>query len=76
MTYRELVSDPLAVVQRIYERLDIRLSEVALERIRRLASARSQYKKDRRDRTAMADLGLDCAAEKPRFEEYCFRFGI
>ena len=76
VTYRELVSDPLAVVRRIYERLDIRLSEVAAERMQRLASARSQYKKGRHDRTAMADLGLDCAAENPRFEEYCSRFGI
>src|SRR6516165_4068890 len=76
VTYRELVSDPLAVVRRIYERLDIRPSEVAAERMRGLASARSQYKKGRRDRTAMADLGLDCAAERPRFEEYCSRFGI
>jgi len=49
VTYRELMSDPLAVVRRIYERLD---------------------------RAAMADLGFDCAAEKPRFEEYCSRFGI
>ena len=76
VTYRELVSDPLAVVRRIYERLDIQLSEVAAERMQRLASARSQYKKGGRDRTAMADLGLDCGAEKPRFEEYCSRFGI
>ena len=76
VTYRELVSDPLAVVRRIYERLDIRLTEVAVERMRGLVSARSRYKKGRRDRTAMVDLGLDCAAEKPQFEEYCSRFGI
>jgi Sulfotransferase family len=76
VNYRELVSDPLAVVRRIYERLDIRLSVTAAERMRRLASARSHYKKGRHDRTAMADLGIDCAAEKPRFEEYCSRFGI
>jgi LPS sulfotransferase NodH len=48
VTYRELVSDPLAVMQRIYERLDIRLSEVAAERMRRLASARSRYEKGSR----------------------------
>jgi len=48
VTYRELVSDPLAVVQRIYERLDIRLSEVATKRIRRLASTRSRYEKGSR----------------------------
>ena len=45
VTYRELVSDPLTVVRRIYERLDIRMTEVAVERMRRLASARSRYEK-------------------------------
>lgn len=76
VTYRELVSDPLAVVRRIYERLDIRLAEVAAERMRRLASARSRYKKGRRDNTPSADLGVHRTADMHRFEDYCFRFGI
>jgi len=77
VTYRELVSDPLAVVRRIYERLDIRLTEVAAERMQRLASARSRYEKGHRERPPLADLGLDCAgAETPRFKEYCSRFGL
>jgi hypothetical protein len=41
VTYRELVADPLGVVRRIYEHY-IRLSVMAAERMRRLASARSQ----------------------------------
>ena len=48
VTYRELVCEPLAVARRIYERLDIRLTEVAAERMRRLASARSPYEKGSR----------------------------
>jgi hypothetical protein len=76
VTYRELVSDPLAVVRRIYERLDIRLTEVAAERMQRLASARSRYEKGRRERPPLADVGLDGAAETPRFKEYCSRFGL
>jgi len=48
VTNRESVSDPLAVARRIYERLDIRLSEVAAERMRRLAFARSRYEKGSR----------------------------
>lgn len=76
VTYRELASDPLAVVRRIYERLDIRLTEVAAERMRRLASARSRYKKDRRDSTPSADLGVHRTADLRRFEDYCSRFGI
>jgi hypothetical protein len=76
ITYRELVSDPLAVVRRIYERLDIRLTEVAIERMRGLVSARSRYKKRRRRSPPLADPGLDSTAGKDQFENYCSRFGI
>ena len=76
VTYRELVSDPLAVVRRIYERLDIRLTDGAAERMQRLVSARSRYEKRRIDNSpTLADLGLDRAAVQ-RFEGYCSRFGI
>jgi len=73
--YRELVSDPLGVVRRIYERLDIRLTEVATERMRRLASSRSRYQR-RGVNPTLADFGLDGAAEIQRFAGYCARFGI
>src|SRR5262245_26929034 len=43
VTYRQLVPDPMAVERRIYERLDIRLTEVAAERMQRLTSSRSRY---------------------------------
>jgi hypothetical protein len=76
VTYRELVSDPLAVVRRIYERLDIPLTEVAAERMRGLVSARSRYKKGGGDSPPLADLGLDATAGKDQFEDYCSRFGI
>jgi hypothetical protein len=76
VAYRELVSDPLAVVGRIYERLSIRLTEVAAERMRGLVSARSRYKKGRRDSPLLPDLGLNGTAGKDQFENYCSRFGI
>jgi len=76
VTYRELVSDPLAVVRRIYERLDIRLTEAAIERMRGLVSARSRYKKGRRGSPPLADPGVDSTAGKDQFENYCSRFGI
>jgi hypothetical protein len=76
VTYRDLVSDPLAVVRRIYERLDIRLTEVATERMRRLISARSRYKKGRRDSPPLADLGFVGTAGMDQFDDYCSRFGI
>jgi hypothetical protein len=76
VTYRELAADPLAVVGRIYERLEIRLTEVAAERMRRLASARSRYKKGRRDSTPPTDPGVHATVEMHRFEDYCARFGF
>ncbi|MBV9645384.1 MAG: sulfotransferase [Verrucomicrobia bacterium] len=74
--YSELVSDPLAVVRRIYERLDIRLTELADRRMRRLASARSRYKEGRGDSPALADLGLHETVDLQFFEDYCARFGV
>jgi hypothetical protein len=73
--YSELVSDPLAVVRRIYERRDIRLTDAAAQRMQRLALSRSRYESRGASQTS-ADLGLDCSAETHRFEGYCSRFGI
>ena len=75
ITYRGLVSDPMEVVQRIYERLDIRLTDVAAQRMQRLALSRSRYER-RGPSPISADLGLDCSAERPRFEDYCSRSEI
>ena len=73
--YSELVSDPLAVVRRIYQRLDIRLTEKAIEGMQRLASNRTRYRKRSVD-TILPDPALSGAAETHRFEQYCFRFEI
>jgi hypothetical protein len=75
ITYRELVSDPMEVVRRIYERLDISLTEVAAERMRQLATARSRYQKPVASPT-LEYFGLDPTAERERFAGYCSRFGI
>jgi hypothetical protein len=75
VTYRELVSDPMAVVRRIYERLDISMTELAAERIRRLATTRSRYQKPV-DSPTLAYFGLDRVAETEQFQGYCSRFGI
>jgi LPS sulfotransferase NodH len=67
--YRELVSDPLSVVRRIYGQLEMPLTEAARARIERLASMRSRYKGPRANPT-LAELGLDESAERRRFEAY------
>lgn len=73
--YGELVSDPLAVVRRIYQHLDIPLTEAAAERMQRMALSRSRYRA-RHDSPTLTDLGLDRLAETRLFERYCSRFGI
>jgi len=75
VNYRELVSDPLAVVRRIYQKLDIQMTEVATERMQRVALSRSRYRRSDHSPT-LADLELDGAADARRFGSYCSRFGI
>src|SRR4029077_4862617 len=75
VTYPELVSDPLAIVRQIYQQFDIRLTEVAAERMQRMASNRSRYRGHNGSPT-LAELGLDGPAEIRRFQSYCSRFGI
>jgi LPS sulfotransferase NodH len=75
VNYRELVSDPLAVVRRIYQQLDIQLTKLVTERIQCMALNRSRYRR-RDDSSSLADLELDGAADTHRFEGYCSRFGI
>ena len=75
VSYRDLVSEPIAVVQRIYERLHMPLTETASERMRALAASRSRYRKSAASPT-LARFGLDRATEAKRFRGYCARFGI
>jgi len=44
VNYDDLVSGPLSVLRRIYRQLNMPLTDVATERIRRLASTRSPYR--------------------------------
>jgi Sulfotransferase family len=73
--YHELVVDPLAIVRQIYQRLDKRLSEPAIERMELLASKRSRYKRHRNG-PVLSDFALDGTLDPHRLEAYCSRFGI
>jgi len=75
VTYRELVSDPLAIVRQIYQHFDILLTERAAERMQRMASNRSRYQRNNGSPT-LAKLGLHGTTETRRFQSYCSRFGI
>jgi Sulfotransferase family len=75
VNYDELVSDPLSVLRRIYQQLNMPLTQVAAERMQRLASTRSPYR-GRRANPSLAEFGLDESVERRRFEAYCSRFDI
>jgi Sulfotransferase family len=75
VNYEDLVSKPLPVIHRIYRQLDMPLTDVAAERMQRLASTRSPYR-GRRANPSLADLGLDESVERRRFEAYCSQFDI
>ncbi len=74
VNYPELISDPLAVVRRIYQHMDSPLTAAAAERMRQFVGTRSRY--HHRRYPSLADLGLDVAAEVRRFQKYCQRFGV
>jgi hypothetical protein len=75
VTYSELIADPMAVIQRIYNRLEMSLSETAANRMRRLALNRSRYPR-RNGRSKSTDSILNCTIDASRFEPYCSRFGV
>jgi hypothetical protein len=75
VTYNDVVADPLAVIRRVYQQFRLPLSQVAADRMRRLAGARTRYPKPRAG-GALRELGSHAAAELVRFEQYCARFGI
>jgi hypothetical protein len=73
LNYSELVADPLAAVRRVYQQLNVVLTEQAAERMRQLISQRSRYRKHN---PTLTDFGVDVLREARRFSQYCFRFGV
>src|SRR6185503_15541033 len=74
LKYSELTADPLGAVRRIYQHLDLPLTEPTLARMRELVNGRGRYRKSHNP--TLAELGLDVLAETRRFQRYCERFGI
>jgi len=75
LKYVELISDPLAAVAQIYQRLNVRLTDEAANRMRRLASHKSRYHGAGRRPTTASPHSAP-ARETRRFEHYCSRFGL
>jgi len=75
VNYSELVANPVTVLRRVYQHLEIPWSQTVAERMRQLALRRSRYPAHRTTR-ASADVRLDFTAQVSRFDDYCQRFGI
>jgi hypothetical protein len=73
LNYSDLVADPLAAVRRVYKQLNLVLTEEAAQRMRRLISQRSRYRKHN---PTLTEFGVDVLREARRFSQYCFRFGV
>jgi hypothetical protein len=73
--FRDLVGNEIATIRRLYERFGLELSREAETRMRRFLAA---HPKDEHGahRYALADAGLDPAAESRRFARYRERFAI
>jgi hypothetical protein len=73
--YADLVTEPLATVETIYESLDWQLEESTLRKmsdylVRKPKGARGEH------RYSLAEMGLDAAAERRRFAFYGERFRV
>jgi hypothetical protein len=75
VNYSDLVANPVATVRRIYEQLETPLSELAAQRMQRLASNRSRYRGCRAS-SKPCGLNLKKGMEAAVFERYCARFGL
>ena len=75
LNYRELVADPMAAIERIYQHAEMPLTPAAARAMRQLVGLRSRYPTRRRG-ASLSDFGIDARAEATRFKHYCYRFGI
>lgn len=75
ITYSEIVSDPIAVVRRIYEHFGMTLTDEAVARMQVLAGRRSRYE---HRNSATVDHGnpVKTNTDASCFERYCSRFKI
>jgi len=73
--YGEITKDPLAVIRRIYEKFDMPLTNMAIERMQNLAGQRSRYQ-HRRAPAEPRDFINEAKADLSCFERYCSRFKV
>ena len=75
IAYANLLTEPLATVERLYDYLDWPLSNEARNSMQRFLGANRKIKHGVH-RYGLAEFGLDRAVETRRFARYCERFEI
>lgn len=74
VTYDEIISNPLAVIRRVYEKFEMPLSDAAISRMQSLAGRRSRY--EQHGPVANSRSFVDKNTDASCFEQYCERFKI
>jgi LPS sulfotransferase NodH len=74
VNYTELVSEPIATMERIYRHMDRPLDPAVIQRMRELVTMRSRYR--RRPKLEQDVPTLDKPEEIGWFQDYCHRFGM
>ena len=73
--YQEIISDPLAVVRRIYEKFEMPMTDEAMGRMQNLAGHRARYAHHRAP-AQPRDFMKEPKADVSRFERYSARFKV
>ncbi|MBW2418253.1 MAG: sulfotransferase [Deltaproteobacteria bacterium] len=73
--FPELLADPLACVQRIYEHFDLELTKEAEEEMARFLADNARDKHGTH-RYSLETFGIDAAVHGRGFDDYCERYGV
>jgi hypothetical protein len=74
--YRDLVADPMATMQRLYERWDMALSDEARTAMEGYVADRHTDRPAGEHRYRFEDTGLDLVEHRARVADYQARFGV
>lgn len=73
--YHDLVAEPIASIEKIYDDFHIELTGEAVDRMRKYMKENPQYKYGKH-RYSLEEFGLDRETIKQHFAPYCERYGV
>jgi hypothetical protein len=72
--YRDLITDPVAAIERVYRAFDLPFGEAGAERVRRYLAHKPKDKHGRHEYTPMSPEQV--AKNRPHFRRYQARYGV